>query len=245
MPIYINILLILVLFFFNAVFAMYEIAMVSARRTRLHQRADDGQSGANLAIKLQNDPNQEYLSAVQIMITMIDTLAGGIGGAMLAGPLALVLRKIAWLAPAADTVALILVVIVITYFSIVLVAGWAARPWAARFALSGLAPAAPRRSRRRRARLPPGQNTSSATVPISTGWRCATKSATTDASAASARTPSRCWQRATEVFRGPRQGADSDSPRLPPARHISGSASRNPEHPGLDPSPVTTAYWHR
>jgi putative hemolysin len=66
MPIYINILLILVLFFFNAVFAMYEIAMVSARRTRLHQRADDGQSGANLAIKLQNDQTrsiyQQYRS---------------------------------------------------------------------------------------------------------------------------------------------------------------------------------------
>lgn len=120
MPIYINILLILVLFFFNAVFAMYEIAMVSARRTRLHQRADDGQSGANLAIKLQNDPNQEYLSAVQIMITMIDTLAGGIGGAMLAEPLAAVMKQVSFLAPVADTLAFVLVVIVITYFSIVL-----------------------------------------------------------------------------------------------------------------------------
>ena len=120
MPIYINILLILVLFFFNAVFAMYEIAMVSARRTRLHQRADDGQSGANLAIKLQNDPNQEYLSAVQIMITMIDTLAGGIGGAMLAEPLAEVMKQVSFLAPVADTLAFVLVVIVITYFSIVL-----------------------------------------------------------------------------------------------------------------------------
>lgn len=99
---------------------MYEIAMVSARRTRLHQRAEDGQSGASLAIKLQNNPNQEYLSAVQIMITMIDTLAGGIGGGMLAEPLAVVLKQVSFLAPIADTLAFVLVVIAITYFSIVL-----------------------------------------------------------------------------------------------------------------------------
>ncbi len=99
---------------------MYEIAMVSARRTRLHQRAEDGQSGASLAIKLQNNPNQEYLSAVQIMITMIDTLAGGIGGGMLAEPLAVVLKQVSILAPIADTLAFVLVVIAITYFSIVL-----------------------------------------------------------------------------------------------------------------------------
>jgi len=120
MPVYINVILIFVLFFFNAVFAMYEIAMVSARRTRLHQRAENGQTGASTAIKLQNDPNQEYLSAVQIMITMIDTLAGGIGGAMLAEPLAAVMKQVSFLAPVADTLAFVLVVIAITYFSIVL-----------------------------------------------------------------------------------------------------------------------------
>ena len=120
MPIYINILLIFVLFFFNAIFSMYEIAMVSARRTRLHQRAENGQKGASLAIKLQNDPNQEYLSAVQIMITMIDTLAGGIGGALLAEPLAAMMKQVSFLASIADTLAFVLVVIAITYFSIVL-----------------------------------------------------------------------------------------------------------------------------
>jgi putative hemolysin len=120
MPVYINILLILVLFFFNAIFAMYEIAMVSARRTRLYQRAENGQTGASLAIKLQKNPNQEYLSAVQIMITMIDTLAGGIGGAMLAEPLSKAMKQITFIAPIADTLAFVLVVIVITYFSIVL-----------------------------------------------------------------------------------------------------------------------------
>lgn len=120
MPVYANILIIAVLFYFNGVFAKYEIAMVSARKTRLQQRSDDGNRGAADALELLKDPNQQYLSTIQIMITMIDTLAGGIGGAMLANPLAEVLQKVSWLAPAADTVALIFVVVVITYFSIVL-----------------------------------------------------------------------------------------------------------------------------
>ena len=120
MPIYVNILIILVLFFFNAIFAMYEIAMVAARQTRLEQRVEEGSQGAADALFLLADPNQQFLSTVQIMITLIDTLAGGIGGALISRPLAEVLKNISWLAPYADTVALIFVVVVITYFSIVL-----------------------------------------------------------------------------------------------------------------------------
>lgn len=115
-----NVLIILVLFFFNAIFAMYEIAMVAARKTRLEQRVEEGKKGAADALFLLSDPNQQYLSTVQIMITLIDTLAGGIGGARLSGPLAEQLVKISWLAPQADLIALIFVVIIITYFSIVL-----------------------------------------------------------------------------------------------------------------------------
>jgi putative hemolysin len=115
-----NILLILVLFFFNAIFAMYEIAMVAARKTRLQQRVDEGSKGAADALFLMADPNQQYLSTVQIMITLIDTLAGGIGGARLALPLSEVLKKIPWLAGQAEILSLILVVTIITYFSIVL-----------------------------------------------------------------------------------------------------------------------------
>ena len=120
MPIYINILIILVLFYFNAIFAMYEIAMVAARKTRLQQSSEDGVKGATYALELLQDTNQQYLSTVQIMITLIDTLAGGIGGALLAEPLARQLGKVSWLAASANTIALILVVVAITYFSIVL-----------------------------------------------------------------------------------------------------------------------------
>ncbi len=120
MPLYANIILIFVLFGVNAGFAMYEIAMVSSRRTRLHQRAEEGQNGARLALEMLKDPDAEYLSAVQIMITLIDTLAGGIGGASISIPLAAAMRTIDWLAPFADTLALVVVVVTITYFSIVL-----------------------------------------------------------------------------------------------------------------------------
>ena len=120
MPIYINILIIFILFIFNAIFAMYEIAMVSSKKTRLVARAEDGQKGASVAMELLQDPDQQYLSAIQIMITMIDTLAGGIGGSQLSRPLAEVFKRINWLAPFAEIAALIIVVIIITYFSIVL-----------------------------------------------------------------------------------------------------------------------------
>jgi putative hemolysin len=120
MPIYFNILIIFVLFFFNAIFAMYEIAMVAAKKIRLQQKADDGVKGAAAALNLLKDPNQPYLSTVQIMITLIDTLAGGIGGANLAGPLAQQVGKIPWLADYAGILSLIFVVTIITYFSIVL-----------------------------------------------------------------------------------------------------------------------------
>lgn len=120
MPLIFNIILIFVLFGLNAVFAMYEIAMVSARKIRLEQRVAEGKKGAAYALELLKDPDQEYLSAIQIMITMIDTLAGGIGGAVISQPLAELMKKVSWLAPVADTFALLVVVILITYFSIVL-----------------------------------------------------------------------------------------------------------------------------
>jgi len=50
MPIYVNILIIAVLFYFNAIFAMYEIAMVSAKKTRLQQRSEDGNQAPQLLL---------------------------------------------------------------------------------------------------------------------------------------------------------------------------------------------------
>lgn len=119
MSIQLNILIIIVLILFNSIFAMYEIAMVSSRKVRLIQKITDGERGAAEALVLHNQPNQ-FLSTVQIMITLINTLSGAFGGAIIAVPIAAVLGRITWLAPYADLIALIFVVLVITYFSIVI-----------------------------------------------------------------------------------------------------------------------------
>lgn len=118
MSLQVNILIVIALIVINAIFAMYEIAMVSSRKVRLMQKSADGEPGAAQALVLQTEPNQ-FLSTVQIVITLIDTLSGAIGGAILAVPLAQALRRIEWIAPYSETFALILVVLIITYFSIV------------------------------------------------------------------------------------------------------------------------------
>lgn len=115
----INILIIIIFFYFHAIFAMYEIAMVSARKTRLQQRSEEGSRGAAIALGLLNDPNQQFMSTVQVMITLIDTLSGGIGGAVLSEPLAGVFVQLGLNLPFARTVSLFLVVVAITYCSIV------------------------------------------------------------------------------------------------------------------------------
>ena len=83
MSISVEIVLILVLIIANGLFAMSEIAVVSARRVRLQQRADDGDAAAAAALKLAQEPSR-FLSAVQIGITLIGILTGAFGGATIA-----------------------------------------------------------------------------------------------------------------------------------------------------------------
>ena len=75
---------ILFLLVFNGWFAMAEIALVSAKKARLQQRADSGHAGAALALRLMQNP-ERFLSTVQIGITLVGVLAGAFGGASLAG----------------------------------------------------------------------------------------------------------------------------------------------------------------
>ena len=76
-------LLILVLILFNGVLAMSEIAVVSARKARLRQRADEGDAGAATALDLADEPTR-FLSTVQIGITLVGIFAGAFGGATIA-----------------------------------------------------------------------------------------------------------------------------------------------------------------
>lgn len=111
--------LILVLIVVNGVFSMSEIAVVSARKARLQQWADEGNLDARKALKLANSPDR-FLATVQIGITLVGILAGAFGGATLSEKLAQPLRSIPLLAPYSQTLALFIVVLCITYLSLVI-----------------------------------------------------------------------------------------------------------------------------
>src|SRR4051812_42631087 len=110
----IEIIAILLLTIANGIFAMAEIAIVSARKARLEARAEEGSKNARLALDLARNPN-EFLSTVQIGITLIGTLAGAFGGATLAAHWAAYFDAIPWIAPHGESIALAIVVIAISY----------------------------------------------------------------------------------------------------------------------------------
>jgi putative hemolysin len=114
----IEILIVLLLILLNGVFAMAEMALVSARKTRLEQRASRGDGRARIALDLANNPNQ-LLSTVQVGITLIGIVNGTFGGATLAFQLADVLALTPWLETYSAGISFILVVSVITYLSLV------------------------------------------------------------------------------------------------------------------------------
>jgi putative hemolysin len=114
-----EILLLAALIVLNGVFAMSEIALVTARRTRLVRRAEEGDRAATAALDLHDEPTR-FLSTVQVGITSIGILNGIIGNAVLAGPLANWLQTLGTPAEASGPVATVLVVIIITYVTIVI-----------------------------------------------------------------------------------------------------------------------------
>ena len=114
-----EIALLIGLIILNGVFAMSEIALVTARKARLQKLADAGDRAAQAALLLGDDPNK-FLSTVQIGITSIGLLNGIVGEATLAGPFSLWLQAMGVANPPADYLATGLVVVAITYFSIIL-----------------------------------------------------------------------------------------------------------------------------
>jgi putative hemolysin len=110
---------IILLTILNGIFAMTEIAVVSARKARLQQWAESGNKNARLALEVSNAP-EEFLSTVQIGITLVGVLAGAFGGATIAQNLATTFATYPILAPYAETIAIGLVVISITYLSLIL-----------------------------------------------------------------------------------------------------------------------------
>lgn len=103
----------------NGAFSMAEIAVVSSRKSRLRQRAEQGDTRARRALALAESPNT-FLATVQIGITLVGVLAAAFGGASLADRLTGPLATLPWLAPYAEEVAFGAVVLVITYFTLVI-----------------------------------------------------------------------------------------------------------------------------
>jgi putative hemolysin len=115
----VQILIIFLLLLANGLFSMAEIAVVSSRKARLQHRAEEGSRQAAAALKMAEEPN-DFLSTVQVGITLIGILAGAFGGATLSDPLAQRLATIPALAPYANALAYAIVVITITFFSLVI-----------------------------------------------------------------------------------------------------------------------------
>ena len=106
-----------VLILLNAILAMSEAALVASRKTKLQQQASEGDKASETALKLMSDPNI-FLSTVQIGITLIGVLSGAVGGATISERLTVEFAKIPALQPYSASLALGLVVIVITALSL-------------------------------------------------------------------------------------------------------------------------------
>jgi putative hemolysin len=115
----VEVVFILVLLGANGVFAMTEIAVVSARKARLRQLAVTGDRRARAALELAESPNR-FLATVQIGITLVGVLAGAFGGATLAEEIAAGLQAVPRLAAYGEAIGVGVVVLGITFASLIL-----------------------------------------------------------------------------------------------------------------------------
>ena len=117
--IWFEVVIVFVLLVINGIFAMTEISVVSSRKARLKQMAEEGQPGARSALALSESPNQ-FLATVQVGITLVGIFAGAFGGATIAEVIGAQLQAIPVLAPYGESIGLAIVVVCITYFSLVI-----------------------------------------------------------------------------------------------------------------------------
>ena len=114
-----DITLLLILILVNGVFAMSEIAIVGSKRARLLQMAEAGSAGARHALTLSSEPTR-FLSSVQVGITSIGILNGAIGQASIASRLRMSFEHVPMLAPYAETLAVGVMVVLLTYATLIL-----------------------------------------------------------------------------------------------------------------------------
>lgn len=109
-----EIIIILILIILNGYLSMAELAIVSVRKAKMEKYLENGNKNAEIVLKLLEDPN-EFLSTVQIGISLIGVLTGAFGGVTLAEPLS----KLLYFIPYNDMISVILVVIVTTYLTLI------------------------------------------------------------------------------------------------------------------------------
>jgi putative hemolysin len=114
-----EVIVIFLLLVANGIFAMSEIAVVTARKSRLQELANNGKARARAALELANAPNP-FLSSVQIGITLVGILAGAFGGGALTEWIAAQLNTIPVISAYSRSIALGIVVLGITYFSVII-----------------------------------------------------------------------------------------------------------------------------
>ncbi|MDX5330568.1 MAG: CNNM domain-containing protein, partial [Caulobacteraceae bacterium] len=114
----IAIVAVLLLLVLNGLFAMSELAVVSAKKGRLQARAAAGDKGAAAALRLAEHPTR-FLSSVQVGITLIGILAGAFGQATIAAELDALLEGLPGLADYSEAIATGVVVVAITYVSLI------------------------------------------------------------------------------------------------------------------------------
>lgn len=114
-----EVFILLGLMLINAAFVMSEIALVSARKTRLEQMANKGNSNAKIALNLSENP-EIFLSTAQIGITLISILTGLYSGEKFSQYLVPFFSKFEYLKPYADTISLVIVVALVTFLSIII-----------------------------------------------------------------------------------------------------------------------------
>lgn len=117
--IYIEILIILILITLNGIFALSEIAIITSRKIKLQKLSKSGDKNADIAIELAESPNQ-FLSTIQIGITLIGILAGAFGGATIAQSISNNIRTVSSLQPYSEILGFLIVVLIITYLSLVI-----------------------------------------------------------------------------------------------------------------------------
>ncbi len=114
-----EILIIFLLILINGIFSLSEISIVSSKKNRLDAAAKKGSKGAKTALELANNPGK-FLSTVQVGITLVGILTGFFSGGEISGNLAALLQAVGFSAELSESIAVVIVVMFITFFSIVI-----------------------------------------------------------------------------------------------------------------------------